>query len=157
MGAGVNVNPVADMDVIRAIIMCDEIAIKFNPDDAPVSPGDIQATNKKEFATFEVGGVPVGVLVMDNITEGVLGIHPYLLECAKPLYRDMWQSMTKFLTWYRPDVEHLSASVQTCHGRLIRLCGYFGFVPFYKEFDSSVKYGRTVDRIHMINSNWRYL
>lgn len=149
------INPRASMDLIRAIISCDEIADKFMPHDEGFSPFSIHATTKKEFATFEIDSFPVGVLVLDNVCDGVASIHPYLLDGAKPFYRDMWHSLVNFLTWYRPDLEHLSVSIQSCHSRLIKLCRYFGFIQFYKDFNHGVKYGNSVDRIHMINSSWR--
>lgn len=151
------INPTADMDLIRAIISCEEIASKYLPNDDGLDLGTVAPTKYKEFATFELCGKPVGVLVMDNVCDGVLSIHPYLLDCAKPLYRDMWRALVTFLTWYRLDIDFLSVSIQTCHDRLIRLCQYYGFVPFYQEYRHGIKYGNEVDCIHMINSDWRVL
>ena len=151
------INPTADMDIIRAIISCEEITSKYLPTDDILDVNTIVPTKYKEFATFEVEKQPVGVLVMDNVCDGVLSIHPYLLDCAKPLFRDMWNALVTFLTWYRLDVSFLSVSIQTCHDRLIKLCTYYGFVPFYEEYDHGIKYGKKVNCIHMINSNWRVL
>ena len=151
----ITINHHSHIDLIRAILSLEEIASVWNPDDSPFDPFSVDENEGRLLCTIDADHVPVGVMAFDLLSHKVVKIHPYLIRECRPMFRQLWTALVSYVEEYLPDTEVLSASIGTCHPRVIGVCRYFGFKDSYIEFNKGVKFGRSYDLLHLTNIDWR--